>query len=68
MSENDPLQKVMDNLFCEEGRKAFLAHLESCETCKRGLRMTIESFPIVKMMLPKEKLSELQSFLKAKGG
>lgn len=68
MTGNDPLQKVMENLFCDEGRKALVAHLESCETCKRGLRMTMESFPVIKMVLPKDKLSELETLLKAKGG
>jgi len=66
MSDKTVLESALSGMFCEDGRKIFLDHLKACPDCRRGIRLTLEGLPFVKMMLPSDALENMMKLLEEK--
>ena len=44
-----------DRFFCGEMIEPIIAHLRSCEHCRRGTRELLTGFPLITMLLPSDK-------------
>jgi hypothetical protein len=66
-AERGTIDTALSGIFCDTGRELFVSHVSDCESCKRGIRLAVEGFPLLKMVIPPDKLQEVLNLLKPKG-